>query len=198
MTTHEDRTTALSLPGTAPRRRSLRATIQRALFGIDPRDTSFARRGFHSAGNEAGPVRERLERVGATFVLGYHAALEEERPGPLAARIDAEVEREFRGFAYEGAGMALALLDTLLPGWLGGGDRLARFLAGPGEPQTYIIYVGAGWVMARLPVSPARYLARLSDPVMRWLAMDGYGFHEGFFHAAKSVARQEVPRRVQG
>jgi hypothetical protein len=195
MTTNEDRTTALALPQDAPRPRSLRAGIQRALFGIDPRETSFARRGFHG---EAGPVRERLERVGVCFVQGYHAALEEERPVPLAARIDAEVEREFRGFAYEGAGMALALLDTLLPGWLGRGDRLARFLAGPGEPQTYIIYVGAGWVMARLPVSPERYLSRLTDPIMRWLALDGYGFHEGFFHASRSVVRQEVPRRLRG
>ena len=194
--TNDDRTDILPLPGAAPRSRSLRAVVQRALFGIDPRDTSFARRGFHVPGDEA--VRERLERVGATFVTGYHAALEEERPEPLAARIDAEVEREWRGFAYEGAGMALALLDTLLPGWLGRGDRLARFLAGPGAAQTYIIYVGAGWVMARLPVSPERYISRLTDPVMRWLAMDGFGFHEGFFHASRSVARQEVPRRVRG
>src|SRR4051794_26900311 len=105
MTTNEDRTTALALPQDAPRPRSLRAGIKRALFGIDPRETTFARRGFHVSGNEAeAPVRERLERVGATFVTGYHAALEEERPEPLAARIDAEVEREFRGFAYEGAG----------------------------------------------------------------------------------------------
>lgn len=199
MTTNEDRTSALALPQDTPRPRSLRAGLKRALFGIDPRETSFARRGFHASGDGADPVRERLERVGATFVAGYHAALEEERPEPLAARIDAEVEREFRGFAYEGAGMALALLDTLIPGRR---DRLARFLAGPGEAQTYIIYVGAGWVMARLPVSPERYLSRLADPhtdpIMRWLALDGYGFHEGFFHAPRSVARQEVPRRLHG
>lgn len=91
--------------------------------------------------------------------------------------------------------MALALLDTLLPGRR---DRLARFLAGPGDPHAYIIYVGAGWVMARLPVSPARFVSRLGDPVLRWLAMDGYGFHEGFFHWPRSVERQEVPRRLTG
>lgn len=196
MTTTENRTTSLPLSPALPRPPALRTAIRRALFGIAPQETTFARRGFRG---EAGAVRDRLERVGSCFVQGYHAALAEDRPLPLAARIDAEVEREFRGFAYEGAGMALALLDTLLPGRR---DRLARFLAGPGEPQTYIIYVGAGWVMARLPVSPERYLSRLADPVtdpiMRWLALDGFGFHEGFFHASRSVARQEVPRRLRG
>jgi hypothetical protein len=190
--TTEDRTTALPLSRGSVRPAGLGATVRRALFGIDPADTSFARRRFHG---EPSPVRDRLERVGQTFVQGYHAALADDRPAPLAERIDAEVERDFRGFAYEGAGMALALLDTLIPGRR---DRLIRFLAGPGGAHTYIVHVGAGWVMARLPVSPRRYLNRLEDPLLRWLALDGYGFHEGFFHWPKSVTRQEVPRRLQG
>jgi hypothetical protein len=190
MTTTEERTTSLPLAQGSTRPAGFGATVRRALFGIDLADTSFARRRFHG---EAGPVRDRLERVGQTFIRGYHAALAEERPVPLVERIDAEVERDFRGFAYEGAGMALALLDTLIPGRR---NRLARFLAGPAEVQTYIVHVGAGWVMARLPVSPERYLARLADPLLRWLALDGYGFHEGFFRWPRSVARQEVPRRL--
>ncbi|HEX3552575.1 MAG TPA: DUF1702 family protein [Thermoanaerobaculia bacterium] len=195
MTTTEDRTTSLPLSPAPPRPPAFRAAIRRALFGIAPQETTFVRRGFRG---EAGAVRDRLERVGATFVQGYHAALAEDRPLPLAARIDAEVERDFRGFAYEGAGMALALLDTLASAWGGRRDRLARFLAGPGEAHAYIVHVGAGWVMARLPVSPRRYLSRLADPLLRWLALDGYGFHEGFFHWPRSVGRQEVPRRLQG
>jgi enediyne biosynthesis protein E3 len=195
MTTTEDRTTSLPVARDAYRPAGFGATIRRALFGIDPADTSFARRRFHG---EAGPVRDRLERVGQSFVQGYHAALAEVRPAPLAERIDAEVERDFRGFAYEGAGMALALLDTVIPGRRSRRGRLARFLAGPAAAHTYIVHVGAGWVMGRLPVSPERYLARLADPLLRWLALDGYGFHEGFFHWPRSVARQEVPRRLHG
>ncbi len=166
--------------------------MKRALFGISPEETSFARRRFRGGTGTA--VRERLEQVGLCFVAGYHAALEESAPETAAARIDAELDREFRGFAYEGAGMALALLDTLAP-WRR--DRLARFLAGPGEAHTYIIHVGAGWILARLPLSPERLLARL-DPILGWLALDGYGFHEGFFHWPRSVARQEVPRKLRG
>ncbi len=195
MTTTENSTTSLPVTRDPARPAGFAAGVRRALFGIDPTDTSFARRGFHG---EPGPVLDRLERVGQTFVQGYHAALAEERPAPLAERIDTEVERDFRGFAYEGAGMALALLDTVIPGRRSRRDRLARFLAGPGDAHTYIVHVGAGWVMARIPVSPERYLARLADPLLRWLALDGYGFHEGFFHAPKSVVGQRVPRRLRG
>ena len=168
------------------------ARIRRALLGISPQETSFVRRRFRG---ESAAVRDRLEKVGSCFVTGYNAALEEDRPLLLAARIEAAVEHEFQGFAYEGAGMALALLDTLIPGRR---DRLARFLAGPGEAHAYIIHVGAGWIMARLPVSPERLLARLDDPLLRWLALDGYGFHEGFFRWPRSVEGREVPRKLRG
>lgn len=188
--TSKDRTTLVSLPQSA--RRPRRSPLKQALFGISPQETSFARRRFRG---DAAAVRERLEEVGRCFLTGYHAALEEDRPEPLAARIESEVARDFRGFAYEGAGMSLALLDTLTP-WRR--DRLSRFLAGPGDPHAYIIYVGAGWVMARLPVSPGQFLARLEDPLLRWLALDGYGFHEGYFRWPQAVERQEVPRALRG
>lgn len=184
----EDRTTPLPRPEPAS---SFGAALKRALLGIAPEETSFARRRFRG---DSAAVRERLERVGSCFVAGYHAGLEEPGCETLAARIDREVDREHRGFAYEGAGMALALLDTLIPGRR---DRLARFLAGPGDPQTYIINVGAGWILARLPLSPERLFARL-DPLLGWLALDGYGFHEGYFHWPRSVERQEVPRKLRG
>lgn len=186
-----DRDTTLAYPEPRRPHRSPGAAVKRALFGIAPEETSLVRRGFRG---DFTAVRERLEGVGGSFVAGYHAALEESAPETAAARIDAELDREFRGFAYEGAGMALALLDTLTP-WRR--DRLARFLAGPGDAHTYIIHVGAGWVLARLPLSPERLLARL-DPLLGWLALDGYGFHEGFFHWPRSVARQEVPRKLRG
>jgi hypothetical protein len=187
----EERAASLPLRQSAARPRTLRA-VRRALFGISPRETSFARRRFRG---DSAAVREHLEEVGRSFVRGYNAALEEDRPPALAARLEAEVERSHQGFAYEGAGMALALLDTLIPGRR---DCLARFLAGPGSSHAYIVHVGAGWILARLPISPERLLARLEDPTLRWLALDGYGFHEGFFRWPRSVARREVPRKLRG
>jgi hypothetical protein len=166
--------------------------LRRALFGIDPGETTFERRGFRG---EAEAVRGRLEEVGRCFVRGYHAALDEDRPEPLAAFIETEVDRDFHGFAYEGAGMALALRDALSPIRK---NRLERFLAGPGGAHAYIVHVGAGWILGRLPLSPARLLSRLSDPVLRWLALDGYGFHEGYFRWPRSVERGHVPGKLRG
>jgi enediyne biosynthesis protein E3 len=166
-------------------------TLSRRVLGIEPRETSFARRGFRC---DSTAVRLRLEGVGTNFVRGYHLALETRDCDLLAARIAAEVEPDSAGFAFEGAAMALTLLDTLVP-WRR--RRLQRLLDGPGSAHVYIVHVGAGWALARLPVPVGRFLARL-DPLLGWLALDGYGFHQGFFHSPRAVARQEVPRRVRG
>ncbi|MBO0858054.1 MAG: DUF1702 family protein [Chloracidobacterium sp.] len=167
----------------------MRSIRQRAL-GIQPAETSLARRGFH-LGDPS--TRRRLERIGATFVLGYNAAIEEADPTGLATRLD-EVELEFRGFAYEGAGMGLTILDALTPWrrW-----RLDSFLRGAASRHIYLTYVGAGWALARMRLRIGPYLERL-DPVLRWLLVDGVGFHEGYFNWRRSFLRQEIPGRIRG
>ena len=164
-------------------RRALTAPLR-----LDERDVSVERRGFAC---DSAAMRERTEEVGRSFLRGYHAALEEADLAALAERLEA-LPPEFRGFAHEGAGMALSLLDTLLPG-----RRLAAYLAGPGAHQLYIVNVGAGWILGRLPMAARRVRRRL-DPILGWLALDGYGFHEGFFRWPRSVERHAVPRRLRG
>src|SRR5438128_4208177 len=147
------------------------------MFGLSLSEASFARRGFHEGTTDA---RVRLEGIGYTFLQGYHAALEDDDPQTLEARLNT-VESEFRGFAFEGAAMALALLDMLTP-W--NRSRWRSFLNGPAAAHVYMTHVGYGWALARLHrlyPSVERPLARL-DPVLRWLALDGYGFHEGYFY----------------
>lgn len=171
--------------------KSFLAPLRKGLLGIPAEETTFARRGFRGG---RGGAREHLERVGPAFRGGYHAALEENRNlASLAARLET-FDLEWRGFAYEGAAMGLALLDFLTP-WRG--DRVRRFLAGSGGAHAYVVHVGVGWVLARAPGSIERRLARL-EPLLRWLAIDGYGFHEGFFHASRYLEDQPPPRRLQG
>jgi enediyne biosynthesis protein E3 len=148
--------------------------VLKRLLRIAPEEVTFARRRFRVPRE---PLRRRLERVGESFLHGYHAAIAGDGMESLTARLS-EIELGFRGFAYEGAAMAIDLLDQFAP-WRT--PRLPTFLEGPGAPHIYMAHVGIGWSMARLPLRLQRRLSRL-DPVLRWLALDGYGFHEGYFH----------------
>lgn len=161
------------------------------LFSVAQERARFSRLGFR--GEPA--LAERLEGVAQTFLQGYHLALLEDGDAEtLARRLDAEVPPERRGFAYEGSAFGLALRDTLTP-WRP--SRLSAMLEGPGRRWTHLLHVGAGWVIARPGVPVRRLLARL-HPLYGWLAVDGYGFHEGFFRHPRAVERMQVPRRLHG
>jgi enediyne biosynthesis protein E3 len=164
--------------------------LRRAIFGISPDETTFARRGFR--GNNAS-TRQRLEQVGRVFVMGYHTALDGAQSGELALQLNG-VDLEFRGFAFEGAAMGLTLLDQLS---LRRRDRLQTFLEGSGAPHAYMIHVGAGWAFARLQRHVERASERM-DSLLRWLAIDGYGFHEGYFRWRRYLGRRANPARLSG
>ncbi len=164
--------------------------LRRRVFGISLEEATFARRGFRSSDTR---VRERLERIGTTFLHGYHAALEADDGRSLELRLN-EIESEWRGFAFEGAAMGLALLDFTTP-WKA--NRLSAFIQGSGAPHIYMIYIGAGWALARLPVRPERSLKKF-DPLLRWLVMDGYGFHEGYFGGPEYLRAGKRSARLTG
>jgi hypothetical protein len=164
--------------------------LRKLLFGISPAETTASRRGFVVNDNR---VREHLEKIGHIFVQGYHAALLDPRPPALATRL-AELEIGFQGFAYEGVAMGLTLLDILNP-W--GQHHLRSFLDGSGAPHAYMIQVGVGWALARLHRPVEGWLNRL-DPVVKWLALDGYGFHEGYFDWPRYIENQVLPHRLSG
>jgi enediyne biosynthesis protein E3 len=90
--------------------------------------------------------------------------------------------------------MGLALFDYLTP-WRR--TRISEFFGGAGHAHAYMVHVGAGWVWARLPINFRRAKTRL-DPVLGWLAFDGWGFHEGFFHWPKHIAGQPPPKKLKG
>jgi hypothetical protein len=147
----------------------------RRLLEISAREVEFDRRGFTCSDPE---VREHLETVGRTFLQGYSAAMTHDDQNLLAESLD-QIQSEQRGFAYEGAAMALALQD----GIMFRSNALSRFAKGAGRRHIYMLHVGAGWAYARLPWTRRRIeraFAKL-DPVLRWLAIDGYGFHQGYF-----------------
>jgi len=169
---------------------SMMGIMRTVLLGIAPDETTFARRQFPGA---ASPSCEHLEGIGQAFLEGYHIALEAGDPVALQQRLE-QVEPQTRGFAYEGAAMALALLDRLTP-WHR--HRVSDFLRGPGDRHTYMVHVGIGVALARLRRRVEPTLARL-DPLLGWLVVDGYGFHEGYFHWRRSFEERVVPDRLTG
>jgi enediyne biosynthesis protein E3 len=56
-------------------------------------------------------------------------------------------------------------------------------------------YIGVGWACARLP--RWRWHAVLpADPVLGWLVLDGYGFHQAYFHTRRYVHEMQVDRFI--
>jgi Protein of unknown function (DUF1702) len=136
---------------------------------------------------------ERLQQVVFTVTECCHITLRNSRFGSLVPKLDA-YDEELRGFAYEGAGVGLAALDTWLP-WR---RRTAQFVAGPAARYLYAIYLGAGMGLARMHRDPEPFRVRLDDPLFSWVVLDGYGFHEGFFRYDRYVTGQQLPKHVHG
>lgn len=160
--------------------------LRTRLLGISAEITRFERRGFAAP---SAASREHLETAASMFVTGYNRALAERDAGSLGSRLNETVEPLWRGFAFEGAAMALALLDGLPFGR----GRLDALLGGAGACHTYMVHVGVGWALARLRRLPDRALDRY-DPLQRWLVVDGYAFHQAFFDHHRYVDRAETVR----
>jgi enediyne biosynthesis protein E3 len=171
----------------------MQSWLNRAVFGISPNEASFARRGFQDT---TLAKRAHLENIGRTFISGYLASLETRELDALAERLNA-VAAEFRGFAFEGAGMGLALTDHV---WRRRSPKLKHFLEESGAAHCYMLHVGYGWALARLPWlrrHPERSLGSY-DARLGWLILDGYGFHEGYFHWRSTIRDMRVPDALSG
>lgn len=160
---------------------SLPGKVRQRLLTPDRRDVTLARRGFHAPDAAR---RENLEKIGNTFLDGFGYGIAGRTVADIESSLET-VERAFRGFAYEGSAMALAVRDGLFSfrPWI------RSFLAGRGSEHIYMVYVGVGWAMARLPAIRWRAIMP-DDALLRWLALDGYGFHQAYFKTERYVAQQ--------
>ncbi len=154
-------------------------------------DVSFAGRGFPVTPTDA---TRKLETIPQSVICGFEWAIDRSPLWELERRLDM-VDPEMRGFAYEGATMALTVRDAMAGGK---GHRARDLLRGPGVPHTFLTYIGIGFAMARLP-RPLwrRVLPDLTGtpyyPTMSWLAVDGYGFDRAYFDTDTWVAQQRQP-----
>lgn len=151
--------------------------LRTSLFGLGEKDIAACCVHWKDARPE---VRERLDAIVDSFAVGYNLALACASVPELVEGLERH-EPERKGFAYEGAGMGLAIRIMITPG----SKLLAEYLRGPGDPHHYMIQVGAGWALGRVPVRHAALRKQLDD-TFHWLAWDGYGFHQVFFDTKRT------------
>lgn len=142
-------------------------------------DVDFNTRGFPACAKD---TREHLEARAHAFVTGAQTFAA--NPEVPHAALEDSLELELRGFGYEGAGMVAALADLAA---LGRGWHLHRLLAGEGVRYRHLAHVGAGWGLSVARVGGPRALRRL-DPLLRWLTLDGRGFHHEYFAPERTLA----------
>jgi hypothetical protein len=137
----------------------------------------FDTRGFAGHDRE---VRTHLEERARAFIEGFNVAATDWRRVHDALQ---RVQRELRGFAYEGAGMYAGLRAKAL----GTSPTARHLLAGRGDAYRHLIHVGWGWGSAPLRTRVVTPLA--PTPVLRWLGLDGAGFGLAFFGGAAKALR---------
>jgi enediyne biosynthesis protein E3 len=163
---------------------SIVGKVRRRILTPSMSETHLAVRGFPEKTQQS---RQLLENAGGMFLTGFAYAAEAGSIAEAERNLET-IERQFQGFAYEGAGMAFAIRDGMP---IGHRHHVANFLDGPAKPHTYMTYVGVGWALARVPKFcwPA-VTSGVTDPLLRWLVHDGYGFHQAYFQTDKYVHRQ--------
>ena len=156
------------------------------IFLPDQSEATFAKRGFTAPDATR---QANIEKVGSIFLEGFEYGMAGLSLSAIESSLET-VEPAFRGFAYEGCTMALAVRDGIRPA---GRHWVRDLLASRGANHIYMAYIGVGWAMARLPRLRWRAIEP-HDPLLRWLALDGYGFHQAYFRTKQYVwQRHQAP-----
>lgn len=156
----------------------------RKFLALDPRRVEFRVRGFELAKKSH---EERLESIGKAFLRGYNLTLSARSFTEITQALEQE-SLLLRGFFVEGAAMGSALVDSL-PFRKA---MLPRYLALFAEQYPILVHAGVGLTISKLAWREKGILAEL-DPLYRWLAYDGLGYHNMYFEPEKTLAG---PKRV--
>ena len=158
--------------------------MRKWLFGLPlgrlRRDYSFA--------EYSGETRDHLRAILENYVHGYHSALLSDDVKQLQRRL-LRLDGEVRGYAFEGAGTGLTVIDTLMP-WRG--SLLDAFVHEPGLAHLQSVLIGVGWGMARLRRHNLASMRKRLNATYGWFIDDGYAFHNAFFDWTK------IPHRRPG
>lgn len=154
--------------------------LRMRMMGLRDRDVAPLLRFFEPA---APAARERLTQIVHSFVEGYNLGVACQSTEELSAALGWH-DPERAGFAWEGAGMGVAVRTLLVPG----SKYFADYLKSA-DRHHYIVHIGAGWAMARVGFRHGALKSQMC-PIYHWLAWDGFGFHETMFKPKKTLEEQ--------
>ena len=137
-------------------------------------------------------ARKILRLSSNAFINGYNTALEVGLSHIVLSELKA-FDINLRGFAYEGVGMGLIMIDYTS---LGNESKFLKFVD-DNPNHTNLAHIGAGFAISVLNRNIETSLAPMA-PMQRWWAMDGYGFYNGVFKWKQSILKQAVPKKVTG
>jgi hypothetical protein len=166
---------------------SFASLLRRKLFTLGPRDTSFAALGARIDPEQ----RVGLQAIVESARIGFNLTLEDDRVEDMTERVAQRVEPRFLGFAHEGIGMGLTVLDEIRDR-----QRLPRFFARCIGTYDFFVPLGVGFALARMPWVRSgleRRATRLPPPY-EGLVLNGGGFHQALFRSGGVLARTPVPR----
>jgi hypothetical protein len=164
----------------------LASWLRQKLFAIRPRQMAFARMEARIDPEQAPGLQAILESAR----LGFNVALADDRVEDLTERVARAVEPPFVGFAHEGVGMCLALLDSIRDR-----GRVPRFFERCIGSYDFFVPLGVGFALARAPWVRGGIEARGArfPPVYDGLILNGSGFHEACFKSGGALERTPRP-----
>jgi hypothetical protein len=165
--------------------------LRRFLLGLSVEGMEKRWKDFSGLGIET-EARKQLRASSNAFLNGYNTALEVGLSHILFSELQA-FDINLRGFAYEGTGMGLAMIDYTS---FSQESKFQKFV--DNNPNYSILaHIGAGLAIAVLNRDLEKSLASMA-PMQRWWAIDGYGFYHGIFNGQQSLEKQIVPRKLTG
>lgn len=148
------------------------------ILKIKPSQIDLVKKGFSV--NSSEPQSQHLQSITNAFAVGFNSVIMCDKSSFN------QIELSQKGFYHEGSAMAFALTDCLFL------KRPSKFRVIQNIHEwpnfSYLKHVGVGWVFAKVPWART-FLFNKLDPVRRWLAIDGWGFHDAFFKTTKTLGK---------
>lgn len=166
---------------------SIFSSLRRKVLHLGPEDTAFTRMGARIDPEQMAGLQAILESAR----IGFNTALEDDRVEDLTERVARRVDPGFVGFAHEGVGMCLTLLDEMRDR-----QRVPRFFERCIGTYDFFVPLGVGFALARAPYVRGgieRRAARF-PPCYDGLVLNGAGFHETCFKSRGVLERTPRPR----